>query len=79
MKVIGICGSPRGESSRTKRLVGAVLRGAEGTGAETEFVDLCALTIRPCTGCETCHATGLCHHGDDMAEASWNRWWRPKG
>jgi multimeric flavodoxin WrbA len=67
MKVVGICGSPRGEASRTKRLVGAVLRGAGETGAETEFVDLCTLTIQPCTGCETCYATGVCIHGDDMA------------
>lgn len=67
MKVLGISGSPRGGASRTKRLVGAVLRGAEREGAETEFVDLCALTIQPCTGCETCYATGLCIHGDDMA------------
>ncbi|MDD1657312.1 MAG: flavodoxin family protein [Methanomicrobiales archaeon] len=67
MKVIGICGSPRGQSSRTKRLVEAVIRGAGGQGAETEFVDLCALTVRPCTGCETCYATGFCIHGDDAA------------
>jgi len=68
MKVIGICGSPRGQSSRTKRLVEAVLRGAEELGAETEFVDLCAMTILPCTGCETCYATGSCIHGDDAAD-----------
>ena len=67
MKVIGICGSPRGEASRTTRLVRAVLRGAEGQGAETVFVDVAALTILPCTGCETCYATGACIHGDDMA------------
>jgi multimeric flavodoxin WrbA len=67
MKVVGICGSPRGKASRTGRLVRAVLRGAEAQGAETEFVDLGALTILPCTGCETCYATGVCIHGDDMA------------
>lgn len=33
MKIIGINGSPRGENSQTKRLIDAVLNGAQETGA----------------------------------------------
>ncbi len=45
MKIIGINGSPRGNSSRTLKLVEAVLEGAQEHGAETELIDLGALDI----------------------------------
>jgi multimeric flavodoxin WrbA len=67
MKIIGINGSPRGQESMTGRLVAAVLRGAEGAGAETEFVDAAALRIRPCSACTLCYQTGECPKQDDFA------------
>lgn len=66
MRIIGISGSPRGAESRTARLVEAVLRGAGSSGAETEFVDVCQLSIEFCTGCGTCYATGECARMDDL-------------
>jgi multimeric flavodoxin WrbA len=66
MKVLGINASPRGNASRTKKLVEAVLRGAEEAGAETEFVDICTLDIAFCTGCLTCCAVGECTQDDDF-------------
>ncbi|WP_298666805.1 flavodoxin family protein [uncultured Methanofollis sp.] len=67
MKIIGINGSPRGQESMTRRLVAAVLRGAEEAGAETEFVDAAALRIRPCSACTLCYQTGECPKQDDFA------------
>ncbi|NQS79364.1 MAG: hypothetical protein HQQ74_11845 [Methanoculleus bourgensis] len=40
MKIIGINGSPRGEDSRMKRLIDAVLSGAQENGAEIEITNL---------------------------------------
>jgi multimeric flavodoxin WrbA len=66
VKVLGICGSPRGEQSRTLRLVNAVLSGASDAGASTEVVDVCALDIEFCTGCGVCYERGACIHEDDF-------------
>ncbi|MHC1627087.1 MAG: flavodoxin family protein [Methanoculleaceae archaeon] len=66
MQICGICGSPRGKESSTRRLVGAVLEGAREAGAETEFIDLCEYEIRYCTACATCYATGECIICDDF-------------
>jgi len=66
MKILGINASPRGNASRTKKLVEAVLRGAGEAGAETEFVDVCTLDIAFCTGCLTCCAVGKCTQDDDF-------------
>ncbi len=68
MKIIGINASPRGDASRTKRLVLAVLEGAGEEGAETEFIDLCKYRIEFCTGCGACFANGTCIHEDDFCE-----------
>lgn len=66
MKIVGINGSPRGNESRTARLVQAVLEGAASAGAETEFIDLCQYRFEFCTGCGRCYATGECAQGDDF-------------
>jgi len=67
IKIIGINSSPRGKQSRTRTLVEAVLEGAGGEGAETEFIDLCDLRIEYCTACGTCYISGECIHDDDFA------------
>jgi multimeric flavodoxin WrbA len=66
MKIIGINGSPRGEMSRTLRLVEAVLDGAKAEGSEVELIDICSLKIDYCTGCANCYKTGECTRMDDF-------------
>jgi multimeric flavodoxin WrbA len=68
MKVLGLNASPRGEESRTLRLVEAVLQGAREEGAKTELVDLYTLRIEYCTACGSCYATGDCPLMDDFAD-----------
>lgn len=68
MKIIGINGSPRGNNSRTLRLVEAVLGGAQEHGAETELIDLGALDIEYCIGCQVCYAEGECIQEDDLSD-----------
>ncbi|WP_209629986.1 flavodoxin family protein [Methanofollis sp. W23] len=66
MRILGINGSPRGPASRTRRLVEGVLGGAATAGAETEYIDIAAYTIRPCVGCTLCYQTGECPKMDDF-------------
>ncbi len=68
MKVIGINGSPRGNNSRTLKLVEGVLGGAKERGAETELVDVGALDIQYCIGCHVCYAEGECIQEDDLSD-----------
>jgi len=68
MKILGINGSPRGTNSRTLKLVEAVLDGAKKQGAETELVDICALDIQYCMGCQVCFAEGMCIQEDDLLD-----------
>jgi multimeric flavodoxin WrbA len=68
MKIIGINGSPRGDQSRTRRLVQAVLDGATEAGAETELIDVSAYDLKYCTGCGVCYAQGECPLADDFEE-----------
>ena len=63
-----INGSPRGEKSTTLKLVEAVLAGAEEAGAQTELIDLCALSIDYCNACAVCYKTGECIHNDDFGK-----------
>ena len=67
MKILGISSSPRRKNSRTLKLVQAVLDGARTQGAEIELVDICALDINYCIGCQVCFATGECVQADDLA------------
>ena len=66
MKILGICASPRGSKSTTLRLVQALLKGAEESGAEVGLVDLCHLDIKFCNACQVCFKTGECVHKDDF-------------
>ncbi|MGZ4864740.1 MAG: flavodoxin family protein [Halobacteriota archaeon] len=68
MKILGINGSPRGSNSRTLKLVNAVLDGAKASGAETELIDIGAMDIQYCTGCQVCYAEGECIQEDDLSE-----------
>jgi multimeric flavodoxin WrbA len=68
MKILGINSSPRRKNSRTMKLVQAVLDGTETQGAEIELVDICALDINYCIGCQVCFAKGECVQADDLAE-----------
>jgi len=68
MHVIGLNGSPHGQSSQTLRLVTKVLEGAKASGADIEYIDLCKLEINFCTGCGACYAKGECISADDYPE-----------
>jgi multimeric flavodoxin WrbA len=68
MKILGINSSPRRKNSRTLKLVQAVLNGARTQGAEIELIDICALDINYCVGCEVCFAKGACTQADDLNE-----------
>jgi len=66
LKILGICASPRGSKSSTRRLIEAVLDGAKAAGAEVELVDVCDLKIEYCNACQVCFKTGSCTHKDDF-------------
>ena len=52
MKILGVtCGR---KNSNTEILVKEALMGAEEGGAEVELIRLHDLTIKPCTGCNSC-------------------------
>jgi len=68
MKILGISSSPRGTNSRTRQLVEAVLNGTQKRGAETELVDICALDIEYCIGCQVCYGEGVCVQEDDFTD-----------
>jgi multimeric flavodoxin WrbA len=53
--------------SRTRRLAGFLLAGAEEAGAETDLIDLADLQIVPCTACESCSLDGRCVFADDFS------------
>jgi len=78
MKILGINSSPRGKNSRTRQLVDAVLDGARQRGAETELVDIGALDIRYCLGCQVCYAEGECVQEDDLSDL-WEKMMRADG
>jgi len=78
MKILGINGSPRGKNSRTLKLVEAVLDGARQRGAEAELVDIGALDIRYCLGCQVCYAEGECVQEDDLYDL-WEKMMRADG
>jgi multimeric flavodoxin WrbA len=66
LKIIGINASPR-KKANTQTLVGVVLEGAAGKGAETRMVNLRELNINGCLGCEGCKKhIGKCVQKDDL-------------
>lgn len=68
MKILGINGSPRIETSNTRKLLLGVLEGAAELGAETELIDIADRTMTFCSGCLTCYSTGSCIFDDDAQE-----------
>lgn len=66
MKIIGLVASPHREKSLTRRLVSAVLGGAQSGGAQVELVDLTQWRIGYCVACGTCYRTGVCPLPDDF-------------
>ena len=62
--ILGICGSPRKNGNSAHALRHA-LSGVEQQGAESEYISLAGLEIRPCDGCFACRGGG-CIHDDDM-------------
>lgn len=66
MNIVCILGSPHGEKGNTARLLEFVLQGARMRGALVEIVSLAQSRVGPCRGCDTCHRSGACPHGDDF-------------
>lgn len=66
MKILAINGSPRTVRSTTRQLAQLVLEGATEAGAGTEMIDLCDLSVTPCTACEGCSFNGICVFEDDV-------------
>ena len=65
MKIVAICGSPRGKKSQTKVLAGEVLKAAQAQGADVDMVDLSEARIEFCRACEACHQKPGCVLHDD--------------
>jgi len=61
-QILGISGSPI-KNSNTDRLVQAIL---DETGAETEFVKLSSINVRPCLACKRCVPDNICKVNDDF-------------
>lgn len=66
VRIFALQSSPRGQKSRTRKLVKAVLSGAAEQGAEVELVDLADRRIEPCIACDSCALTGRCVFDDDF-------------
>lgn len=66
MKVVGVCGSPKGEKSTTlfglKKALGAVEEG----GLETLLIDLSKYSLHGCQDCGACYNGLLCSQDDDF-------------
>ncbi|MBU4212547.1 MAG: flavodoxin family protein [Verrucomicrobia bacterium] len=65
MKILAICGSPRGKKSQTKVLAGEVLKAAQAQGADVDMADLSEARIEFCRACEACHQKPGCVLHDD--------------
>jgi multimeric flavodoxin WrbA len=65
VKIVAICGSPRGSRSQTRALTEAVLEGARAKGAEAVCVDLGRVRLGFCRACEACHQGPECALNDD--------------
>ena len=68
MNVVGISGSPRA-GGNTQCLVEECLREFSSHGWTVSLFCLSEKTVKPCTGCEACAATGRCAITDDDAAA----------
>lgn len=64
IEVLGISGSPT-KNSNTDRLIKAML---DETGAQSEFVKLSTINVRPCRACYKCVPDNVCKVKDDFPE-----------
>lgn len=64
MKCLGILAGPR-KGRATDTMIEAVLAGLKDSGGEIEKISLYDYTIKPCTGCGTCHNNKECVIKDD--------------
>ena len=69
MKIVVLNGSPRLKGN-TAALIEAFKEGAEGKGHQVSVLQVGAMKIGGCKGCEYCHTKGggTCIQKDDMAE-----------
>ena len=67
MKIVVLNGSPHANGN-TASMIGAFKKGAESAGHEVAVVQLGAMDIHDCLGCEYCHTKGegKCIQQDDM-------------
>jgi multimeric flavodoxin WrbA len=65
MKILGICGSPRGKNSQTKILLIKFLDSCREKGVKTEIIDLSEYKVGFCLACEICHKKPDCPIKDD--------------
>ncbi|NIQ96459.1 MAG: flavodoxin family protein, partial [Desulfuromonadales bacterium] len=68
MNIVCVVGSPHGVEGNTARLMEHVLQGAKSRGALCEVISLAQKQVGFCCGCDTCHRSGRCPHGDDFEE-----------
>lgn len=66
MKVVGICGSPKGEKSTTLFGLKKALAAAEEKGVETALIDLSEYEFHGCRDCGACYKGILCSQSDDF-------------
>jgi putative NADPH-quinone reductase len=65
MNILVLQASPNAHGS-TALLVDGFSRGAREAGHQVTVVDVCRLSIAPCTGCVACGYEGPCVQHDDM-------------
>ena len=66
MKVFGICGSPR--ANTTEYVIKNALNKLENDGFETKLFSCIGKTIKPCMHCDYCLENKKCIIDDDMSE-----------
>lgn len=64
MFVLGLQGSPR-KKGNTNFLLSAFMDEIRSRGAETQIIQVCDKTIKPCIGCANCERKGFCSIKDD--------------
>ncbi len=67
MFILGLQGSPR-KKGNTSKLLSAFLDEAERLGANTQYLDVPRMNIKPCLGCGNCERKGFCIIDDEMQQ-----------
>ncbi len=68
MKVTVLNGSPR-RGGNTETMITEFCKGAKEAGHETEVINVAAMNIKGCLGCQYCFShEGVCVQKDDMAK-----------